>query len=89
MQNEYLEGEGQQDMTEIMADLLTDDYDIDKIKNKKYHNVGTVPEFYRNITEKECKFNTPNSQNRSLSWLGTYTSTKSGGVELVLYVRIL
>ena len=41
MQNEYLEGEGQQDMTEIMADLLTDDYDIDKIKNKKYHNIGT------------------------------------------------
>jgi hypothetical protein len=76
-------------MTEIMADLLTDDYDIDKMKNKKYHNVGTVPKFNWNITKKECKFNTPNSQNRSLSWLGTYTSTQSGGVELVLYVRIL
>jgi len=48
------------------------------MKSKKHHNVGTVPKF-------NGKIETPNTQmhDRSISWLGTGTSIKTGGVKLV------
>jgi hypothetical protein len=42
------------------------------MENKKYHTLGTVPNSNKQGHE------------RSLSWLGTDTSIKSGGVKLVL-----
>jgi len=52
---------------------------IIKTKTKKYHTVGTVPKCDR-------KIDTPNIHihDRSLSWIGTGTSIKSGGAKLVL-----
>jgi hypothetical protein len=47
--------------------------------------LGTVPKSNRKIVEKGKidNLNTP-VHDRSLSWLGAYTSIKSGGVKLVL-----
>jgi hypothetical protein len=56
------------------------------VKNKKYHTVGTIPNFDRRIVEK-IKFDNLNTQihDRSLSRLGTGTSIKSGGIKLILW----
>ena len=59
-----------------------------KTKNKKYHTVGTIPK--SNIKRKENgKIDTPNTQiyDCSLSWLGTDTSIKSGGVKLLVQIH--
>ena len=59
---------------------------MNKTKNKKkYHTVGTVPNSNRKIVERGTT-DTPNRQlhDRSLSWLGTGISIKSGGVKLAL-----
>ena len=55
------------------------------MKTKKDHTVGTVLTFIRNIVE-IGKFDISNTHihDRSLSWLGTFSSIKSGGVKLVL-----
>ena len=49
---------------------------------KKYHTVGTVPQFNAKMVEMG-KINTPNRHihDRSLSWLETGTSILSGGVK--------
>ena len=54
------------------------------MKNKKYDTVETIPKSNIKMTERG-KFDTPNTQihDRSLSWLGTGTSIKRGGVMLV------
>ncbi len=55
------------------------------MKNKKYYTVETVPK--PNLKIDRGKMFTPNTriQDNSLSWLGTGTSIKSGGVKLVLW----
>ena len=55
------------------------------MKNNKYHTVETVLKPNIKIVERD-KLDTSNTQihDRSLSWLGTGTSIKSGGVKLVL-----
>ena len=55
------------------------------MKNKKYHTVGTIPKSNTKIVEND-KIVAPNTQihDRSLSWLGTDISIKSGRVKLVL-----
>jgi hypothetical protein len=47
--------------------------------DKYYHTLGTVPKSNKNITESD-KIDIRNTQiyDRSLSWLGTGTSIKSG-----------
>jgi len=52
-----------------------------KMKNKKYHTVGTVLKFRRKIVERG-KIDIPDTQiyDRSLSWLGTGTSIKRMGL---------
>ena len=47
---------------------------IDKMKNKKYHTVGTVPKSNNKIVER-CRLSNPNTQmyDFPLSWLGTDT----------------
>jgi len=61
---------------------------IYKMENKKYHTVGIVPKSNIKIIERG-KIDTPNTKihDRSLSWLGTGTSIKSGGVKLVLWTQ--
>ena len=56
-----------------------------KIKNKKYHPVGTITKSNVIIVERG-KIDTTTTQIRDLSlvWCGTGTSLKSGGVKLVL-----
>jgi len=48
-------------------------------KKQKYHMVGTVPKSNRKIVQRD-KIDIPNTQihDRSLLWLGTGTSIKSG-----------
>jgi hypothetical protein len=48
------------------------------MENKIYYTVAIVPEFNRNIVERD-KLDAPNTQKhgRSLSWLGTGTLIKS------------
>ena len=60
-----------------------------KMKNKKYHTVRTVSKSIRKIV-KSCKICTTNTHvhDRSLSWLGTNNSIKSGNVKLVLWAQI-
>jgi len=55
------------------------------MKNKQYHNVGTVPRLNRQIVERN-KIDTPKTEmhDLSLSWHGTYTSIKKGGAKLVI-----
>jgi hypothetical protein len=43
------------------------------------NNVGSGPKFKRKIVD---KINIPQAHHRSLPWIGTYTSTKRGVVEL-------
>jgi len=56
----------------------------------KYHTIKRVPKSNRKIVERGKLNNTPNTQinDRSLSWLGTCTSIKSGCVKLVLWAKI-
>ena len=56
------------------------------MKNKKYHTVRTIQKSNLKIVERG-KNDPPNKQihDRSISWLGTGTSIKSGGVKLVLW----
>ena len=56
----------------------------------KCHTVGTVPKFKNNIVERD-KIDTTNTQihDRSLSWLDTDTSIKTGEVKLVLWAQNL
>ena len=58
------------------------------MKNKKYNTAGTVPKSNIKIVERDT-VDTPNTQihNRSLSWLGTGTSIKSGGAKIVLWAQ--
>ena len=58
---------------------------MNKMKNKKYHTVETIPKLNIKIVERG-KIDTPNTQihDPSLSWLGTGTLIKSGRVKLVL-----
>jgi hypothetical protein len=57
-----------------------------KMKNNKYHTVGTVPKSNRKIVERD-KIDTSNTQIHDLSlfWLATGTPMKSCGVKLVLW----
>jgi len=55
---------------------------LNNMKKQKYHTVRTVPKSNRKIVE-SGKIDTPNIHDRSLSWLGTCTSIKSGGIKLV------
>jgi hypothetical protein len=50
------------------------------MKNRKHHNVGTVPRCNRKIVETETKYFI-RLHDHSLSWLGT--SIKTDGVSLV------
>jgi len=56
-------------------------YGRDQIKNNKYHPVGTILKSNVKIVEMG-KIDTPNTQiyDRTLSWLGTDTSTKMAGL---------
>ena len=58
---------------------------LNKMINKKYHTVGTVPKSNRKIVER-CKIETPNTQihDLSLSWFIIDTSIKKKWVKLVL-----
>jgi len=49
-------------------------------KTKKYHSFGTVKKSYRKIVTKEANLYNTHIHHRSLTWLGTSTSRKSGGV---------
>ena len=53
----------------------------------KFHAVGTVPKTSRKFV-KRGKIDNPRTEvhDRSLSWFGTGTSIKSGGVKLVLWL---
>ena len=53
------------------------------MKDKKYHTVTTVLKFNRKIAERG-KIDSPYTQihDRSLSWLGTGTTIKSGRVKV-------
>ena len=64
--------------------LITWNWCSNKIKNKTYHIVGTVPKSNKKIV-KGGKIDTPNTHTHesSLSWLGTDTSIKSGRVKIV------
>jgi hypothetical protein len=59
------------------------------MNNKKYHTVGIIPKSNIKILERG-KIYTSNTQihDRSLSFLGTDTSIKSGGVKLAAYAQI-
>ena len=60
------------------------------MKNKKYHTVGTTKNPNIKVVERG-KHDTTNTHihERSLSWLGTGTSIKRSGVNLVLCVQTL
>ena len=60
-----------------------------KLKNKKYHTVGTIPKSNRNIAERG-KNDSPNTQihDRALSKLDTDTSIKSVGAKLVSWALV-
>jgi hypothetical protein len=53
-------------------------------RDEKFHAIGTIPSSNNRIVERN-KIDTTNTQihNRSLSWLGTGTAIKSGGVKLI------
>jgi hypothetical protein len=61
-----------------------------KWKKNKYHNVGTVPKSNKKIAA-IGRIDTSNIQihGRSLPWLSTRTSIKSGGVKRVYWKRKL
>ena len=58
------------------------------MKIKTCHTVETVPKSNIKIV-KRCKIDTPNLQihDRSLSWLGTGTAIKSGGLKIVVWAQ--
>ena len=58
------------------------------MKNKKYHTFGTTPSSNIKIVGR-VKIDTPNTeiQDRSISWLGTGISIKSGGVQLFFWTQ--
>ena len=60
------------------------------MKNKIYHTVKTIQTSNTIIAERG-KIKTSNTQihDRSLTWLGTGTSIKSGGVKIVLWAHNL
>ena len=61
------------------------------MKNPKYHvTIGRFPKSNRKIVERG-KINTPSTliQDSSISWLGTSTSIKSGGLKLILWIKPL
>ena len=59
--------------------------DITKMNNKEHHTVGTIPTSNMKIIERdEIDIPSTNIDTRSLFWLATGTSIKSGGVKLVL-----
>ena len=68
--------------------MFGDDVWMNKMKNKKYCTVGTVPKADRKIVDRG-KINIPNTHMHvcSLSYLGTGTSIKSGGANLVLWTQ--
>ena len=57
-------------------------------QNKMYHTFRKFRKFNRKIVER-IKIDTPITQiyDLSLSWLGTGTSIKSGGIKLVLWTQ--
>jgi hypothetical protein len=58
--------------------------------NKKYHTVETVPNTNRKIVERKRKKSIPLTHKymtAKLSWLGTDTSMKSGGIKLVVWIQ--
>jgi hypothetical protein len=59
------------------------------MKSKKYQSDGTVPKSNRKIVETEERSMLPYAHihDRSLSWLDTGTSTKSGRVKLVVWAQ--
>jgi len=61
---------------------------LNKMKNKKYHTVRTIPKSNIKILERG-NIDAGNTQihDRSLSWLGTDTLIKSCWVKLVLWVQ--
>ena len=61
---------------------------INQTKNKEYNTVGTILKSNIKIVERG-NIDTPNTQlhDSSLSWLGTGTSIKSGGVKRVLWTQ--
>ena len=70
-------------MLDGLVHLLILDHDLEeenimirKMKNNKYHMVKTV-------LKSNCKFVDTHIHDHSLSWLGTGTSIKTGGVKLV------
>jgi len=58
------------------------------MKNKKYHNVRTIPKSHTTILERG-KIDTPDTQihDCSLSCLFTSASIKPGGVKLVVWAQ--
>ena len=57
-------------------------------KSKTYHTVGTIPKLNIKITRKSnSDITNVQIHHRSLSWLGTGTSIKCGGVRLVLWLK--
>jgi len=61
------------------------------MKNTRYHTVGTIPKSIKTIVER-VKIETPNNtqiHDNSLSWLGTGTSIKSGGGNLVFFIDFI
>ena len=56
-----------------------------KMKSQKQHIIRTAPKSNTNIVERG-RIDTPDTQihDRSLSWLCTGTSIKSGGAKLIL-----
>jgi hypothetical protein len=70
--------------------LFLSEYQNKKKKNtiKKNHTVEAIPKTKKSKIVERSKVDTPKRQihDRSLSWLVTGTSIKSGGVKLVLWV---
>ena len=60
--------------------------DGDKMKNKRYTTVRTVPKSNREIVERGESDNTQ-MHGQLLSWLGTGSSITSGRVKLVLWAQ--
>jgi hypothetical protein len=57
-------------------------------REKKNTTIGTIPNSNIKIVERG-KIDTPNTHinDRPLSWLGTGTTIKSGGIKLVLWTQ--
>ena len=66
------------------------DWGLARIIDKKYNTFGTFPKYNSKFTELEAK-STPltHIHDRPLSFLGRGTTTKRGGIELVLWVKVV